>query len=346
MVEKKAIKKQEFSFEDTKKKYSSSASFKPEKFFDLGEPFLKSTGLPGPAIGHTNVLLGHSDTGKTTALIKTAVSAQQKGILPVFIITEQKWNFEHAKILGLDATYNDKTGDWEGFFFYKIGFQYIEQIFEYMNEILDGQAKGDIPYDIVFCWDSIGSIPAKLSFEGKGGNQHTARVISEKYGMGLHQRITGSRNVTEKYTNTVVVVNQPWVEIDMQNPMSQPTIKAKGGNAMYLASTLVFLFGQQKKAGISRIPATKNGRKLIFATRSKISILKNHVNGIAFSDGKIIVTPHGFILDTPEDIKQYKEEHSGYWNKIFSTGEDDVSDGSDIDVTSDDDGEVFELSDD
>ncbi len=32
-------------------------------------------GLPGPAIGHLNMLLGHSDTGKTTALIKTAVDA-------------------------------------------------------------------------------------------------------------------------------------------------------------------------------------------------------------------------------------------------------------------------------
>ena len=40
-------------------------------------------------MGHIVLLRGHSDTGKTTALIKTAVDAQKKGILPVLIITEQ-----------------------------------------------------------------------------------------------------------------------------------------------------------------------------------------------------------------------------------------------------------------
>ena len=60
-------------------------------------------GLPGPAMGHINMFLGHSDTGKTTALVKTAVDAQRKEILPVFIITEQKWDFEHAKLMGLDC---------------------------------------------------------------------------------------------------------------------------------------------------------------------------------------------------------------------------------------------------
>ena len=62
--------------------------FKPDRFFDLGPAFLDATGIPGPAMGHLQMFLGHSDTGKTTALIKTAVDAQRKGILPVIIITE------------------------------------------------------------------------------------------------------------------------------------------------------------------------------------------------------------------------------------------------------------------
>ena len=47
------------------------------------------------------MMLGHSDTGKTTALIQAAVDAQKKGILPIFIITEQKFSFEHAKSNGV-----------------------------------------------------------------------------------------------------------------------------------------------------------------------------------------------------------------------------------------------------
>ena len=30
-------------------------------------------------------------------------------------------------------------------------------------------------------------------------------------------------------------------------------------------------------------------------TRTKISIMKNHVNGLGYEDGKILVTPHGFL---------------------------------------------------
>ncbi len=100
-----------------KKKFSTSAKYKPQRFFDLGAPFLDAVGLPGPAMGHINMFLGHSDTGKTTALVKTAVDAQKKGILPVFIITEQKWSFEHAKLMGFecDEVVDTETGELESY---------------------------------------------------------------------------------------------------------------------------------------------------------------------------------------------------------------------------------------
>jgi hypothetical protein len=101
------------------------------------------------------------------------------------------------------------------------------------------------------------------------------------------------------------VLNQPWVLLP-DNPFGQPEIQAKGGTAVWLASILVFLFGNQKKAGISHIDATKNGRKVSFAIRTKISILKNHVNGIGYKDGKIIAVPHGYILDTKESLDKLK----------------------------------------
>ena len=96
-----AIKKKDFG--DIKKQFSSSAKYKPQRYFDLGPQFLDAVGLPGPAIGHLNMLLGHSDTGKTTAVIKAAMDAQKKGILPVFIITEQKWDFSDAKHMGFNC---------------------------------------------------------------------------------------------------------------------------------------------------------------------------------------------------------------------------------------------------
>ena len=316
-----ALKKKDFS--SIKSKYSKQAKFKTDRFFDLGDAFLDATGLPGPAMGHINMLLGHSDTGKTTALVKTAVDAQKKGILPVFIITEQKWDFPHAKLMGMDVeeVVDTETGEieYDGFFLFNNHFEYIEQITDYINELLDAQEKGELDYDLLFLWDSVGSVPCKMTWEGKGGKQHNASVLSDKIGMGLNQRISGSRRTDRQHTNTLVVVNQPWVELP-DNPFGQPKIKAKGGEALWLNSTLVFLFGNQKGAGTTKISAVKDKRKVKFATRTKISIMKNHVNGLGYEDGKILVTAHGFMKgkDSTEEkksVEEYKSENSDFWKK-------------------------------
>lgn len=318
-----ALKKKDFK--SIKSKFSKQAKFKSDRFFDLGPAFLDATGLPGPSMGHINMFLGHSDTGKTTALVKTAADAQKKGILPVFIITEQKWDFPHAKLMGMEVeeVVDEETGEieYDGFFLFNNHFEYIEQITDYINELLDAQEKGELDYDLLFLWDSVGSVPCKMTYDGKGGKQHNASVLADKIGMGLNQRISGSRRVDKKHTNSLVVVNQPWVELP-DNPFGQPKIKAKGGESLWLNSTLVFLFGNQKNAGTTKISAVKDKRKVKFATRTKISIMKNHVNGMGYEDGKILVTAHGFMpgKDSTEEkksVEQYKSENASYWKGML-----------------------------
>ena len=314
-----AIKKKEFSLDAIKNKYSTKTKYKDTEFYEVDEAFHSSCGLPGPALGNINMFLGHSNSSKTTALVKAAVSVQKKGHLPVFIITEKKWSWDHAVELGLVAEITD--GEWDGQFIFNDNFDYIEQVTDYINELLDEQEKGNIPYSLCFLWDSVGSVPCKMTFDGKGGKQHNASVLADKIGMGIQARITKSRKEDYPYTNTMVVVNQPWVELP-DNPFGQPTIKAKGGEALWLASALVFLFGNQKNAGINHITATKNGRTVSYAIRTKISVLKNHINGLGYKDGKIIATPQGYIADTKEALEEYKKQYSQYWNAILSgTGE-------------------------
>jgi hypothetical protein len=321
-----AIKKNDFS--SIKKKFSKEAEYKPDRFFDLGDAFLDATGIPGPAMGHLNMFLGHSDTGKTTALVKAAVDAQKKGILPVFIITEQKWNWDHAVLMGFNKE--------DDFYLFNSDFEYIEQITDFINEILDSQEKGEIPHDILFLWDSVGSVPCKMTYDGKGGKQHNASVLSDKIGMGLNQRITGSRRLDKKYTNTLIVVNQPWVELP-DNPFGQPKIKAKGGESIWLNSTLVFLFGNQKGAGTTKISITKDNRKVKIATWSKISIMKNHVNGLGYEDGKILVTAHDFMkgkddTEKKKSLEDYKKEHGDYISKVLGVNVTDA----DVEVVTED----------
>jgi hypothetical protein len=328
-----ALTKKKFDLDKVKQEESAQAEMKPERFFDCGEAFMDAVGVPGPAMGHINLCLGHSDTGKSTAVIKTAMDAQKKGVLPVFIITENKWSFGHAKLMGFEVEeiVNEQTGNirYDGDFLFRNDFQYVEQVTDWINHLLDKQAKGKLPYDLLFLWDSIGSIPCKMTFEGKGGKQHTASALQDKIGMGLAGRITSSRFASSEYTNTLVIVNQAWVELP-DNPYGKPKIKARGGNAAYYGASYVFLFGNQKGSGTSGVTITKDTRKLKFGMITKISLMKNHINGLGFEDGKIMITPDDFYPGkTPPEqkrsIERYKREHGDYLATIFGG---DISDAS------------------
>lgn len=312
-----AIKKKEISLSSIKDRFSTKTKYKETEFYNCGEAFYEACGLPGPVLGGINLFLGHTNSSKTTAMILAAADAQRKGHLPVFIITERKWSWEHSVELGLQASKND-DGEWDGDFIFNDSFDYIEQATDFINELIDSQEKGDLPYNLAFFIDSIGSIPCKMTYEGRGGKMANASVLSDKIGLGIHSRITKTKKEDYPYYNTLVVINQPWVSTDMTNPMAQPEIKAKGGESLWLASTLVFLFGKQKGAGINHIDATKNGRKVSFAIRTRISILKNHLNGLGYKDGKIIAVPQGYIADTKEALDNYKKEYSQYWSGILS----------------------------
>ena len=210
--------------------------------------------------------------------------------------------------------------------YFNNNFEYIEQITNYINRVVGCSRKGDLEYDLLFLWDSVGSVPCKMTYDGKGGKQHNAAVLADKIGMGINQRISGSRRSDSKYENTLVIVNQPWVELP-DNPFGQPKIKAKGGEAIWLNSSLVFLFGNQKNAGTTKITAVKDKRKVKFATRTKVSVMKNHINGLGYEDGRILVTAHGFLAgkDAAEEkksIEKYKSEHSEYWKDIIGIGSD------------------------
>ena len=97
----------------SKKGLDKNIKFKDQEWIPLSPAFGEVTSVPGIPMGHIVLLRGHSDTGKTTAMIEAAVSAQNNGILPVFIITEMKWNWEHAKQMGLqvDEVVDKDTGE-------------------------------------------------------------------------------------------------------------------------------------------------------------------------------------------------------------------------------------------
>jgi len=324
---------------------STSIKMKEQKWIPLSAAFQNCLSIPGVPIGHITLLRGHSDTGKTTALLEAAVSAQKMGILPVFIITEMKWNWDHARQMGLQfeevADDNGEVSDYKGFFIYvdRERLNTIEDVAAFIADLLDEQKKGNLPYDLCFFWDSVGSIPSRLSVESnKNNNEWNAGAMSQQFGNFINQKIVLSRKESQPYTNTMVAVNKIWVA-KAENIMAQPKMKNKGGDTMYFDASLIITFGNVTNSGTNKIKATKNGKEVEFAKRTKISCDKNHVNDVT-STSKVIMTAHGFIDDDKKAIDKYKKEYSKDWLKTLGSSDFDV-----VIETDEDNRDIFDASD-
>ena len=159
-----------------KKGLDKNIKFKEQDWIPLSKAFQDVTSIPSIPMGHIVLLRGHSDTGKTTAMIEAAVSAQKRSIMPVFIITEMKWNWEHAIQMGLDINITrDENGeiiDYEGNFIYvdRETINSIEDVAAFILDLMDEQKKGNLPFDLLFLWDSIGSVPCEMSLKSNKNN--------------------------------------------------------------------------------------------------------------------------------------------------------------------------------
>jgi len=325
-----------------KKGLDKKVKFKDQEWIPLSPAFREVASVPGIPMGHIVLLRGHSDTGKTSALVEAATSAQQMNVMPVFIITEMKWNWDFARKMGLqvDIEKDPKTGEitnYKGNFIYvdRESLDCIEDVASFILDLMDEQKKGNLPYDLLFLWDSIGSIPCRMSIEKKSNNNEwNAGAMSTQFGNNVNQRITLSRKESSPYTNTLVGVNKVWTQ-KPANPMAQPKMMNKGGFTMWYDATFVVTFGNIANAGTSKIKAKKDKRQVEFAKRTNLQIDKNHINGVT-TKGKIVMTPHGFILDDDKAIKKYKEDHSNEWVKILG--------GDDFNIIEEQDESVFEAS--
>ena len=332
-----AIKKS-FSLDKFKKSKglsNSSIKFKEQRWIPLSKAFQEITSIPGIPEGHITLLRGHSDTGKTTALLEAAVAAQKMGILPVFIITEMKWSWEHAREMGLEfqEVVDESTGeivDYEGFFIYTDRGQMntIEDVAAFILDLIDDQKQGDLPYNMCFFWDSIGSVPCDLSVRSnKNNNEWNAGAMSTQFGNNVNQKILLSRKEGSKYTNTLVAINKVWT-MKPESPMGMAKLQNKGGMSMWYDATLVVTFGNITNPGTSKIKAIKSGMQVEFAKRTNIQIEKNHINGIQ-SRGRIVMTPHGFIDDEKKAIDKYKDAHKDRWLTLLGSVDFDlVEEGS------------------
>lgn len=317
-VRKPTLKKS-FSLDDFKKRTGGEDVPDKQLRWLVGSPALqKSTGLPGFPIGYVSLARGFTNTGKSTAICEGIVSAQKMGILPIIIDTENNMGRERLKKMGFD---------WDKDFHYLVDNDFlltnfgkkqdpkrkeasIEDMAEAINYFLDEQEAGNLPFELLFAIDSLGSLDCiktinALEKNTNDNNMWNAGAFEKAFKYMLNNTIPSSRKETRKYTNTVIGVQKIWID-----NMGQGVVKHKGGETFYYGARLIYHFGGIAAHGTKIIDATSKTRKVSYGIQTKINVAKNQIDGplggISF-EGDIISTPHGFIL--PEGIDDYKKEH-------------------------------------
>ncbi len=342
---KQPIGKKEFDLDSFKEKegLDFNVSEKELSWIPFSDGFHEALKIPGIPIGYFTSFRGYSNTGKSTAIYEAVAGCQKIGILPIIYETENNWNWEHAKNIGIkfEEVVDEETGEinYKGDFIFiqgqdllrmyanydhqhsKMGTKplryepVVEDVSYHMHTILDAQQEGRLPRNVAFFWDSVGSLNCFKGATSKTtNNQWTAGALSTCFKSLINFRIPASRRADSEYTATFAVVQQIW--LDNENKV----IKHKGGEAFFYSPRLIIHFGGILTHSTEKLKATLNGEDFQFGVQTRIRCEKNQVNGIE-QKGEIASTPHGYW--NPDKINDYKEKHKDFIKRALNTTLDD-----------------------
>lgn len=336
---KKAVSKQNFDLDNFKNNNGMAVKVKQKElsWIPLSDSFHEALKIPGIPRGYFTSFRGFSNTGKSTAMYEAVVGCQKIGDLAVIMETEGNWNWEHARNIGVqfEEIVDESTGevvDYKGDFIFMSGddllqryanFDYsngtqksnslrnepiIEDVANFMVELLDAQAEGSLPRNLCFLWDSVGSLNGFKSVMSKANNnQWNAGSMEAAFKALVNHRIPASRTEGKPYINTFAVVQKVW--LDNENKK----IKHKGGEAFFYSPRIIVHFGGIMSHATDKLKAqiTKDGNKMEyqFGIQTRVTCEKNQVNGIE-EKGKLASTPHGYW--NPDKINDYKEKHKDF----------------------------------
>lgn len=337
-LKKKEVKK--FNVNDFKKslKLPTNAD-KPMEWFIMPKGFSDALSLPGIPKGYFTGCCGWNSTGKSTIKNCLIASAQKQGVLPILFETESNFDFQYAINCGMEATpvteVDEETGeikivDYDGDFILfnnesiceycgdmdystmtrkstKRKVAVVEDIAYIINDLLDKQENGELPVELLFIWDSVGSVGSWKSYTSKSGNNmFDANSISVAFNTIVNTRIPSSRSQNYPYTNSFFIVNKIW-DSSMAT-MGKPSVKLKGGVSFEYALRLLIFCGKIVTSGVKKLQATLKGEKYVFGTEAPISIKKNHLPtpyNVTY-EGEIICTSHGIIAES--ELDGYKKK--------------------------------------
>ena len=339
------MSKNTFSIDKFKKSIKLTPPiYKKDKYVVLDEYLQEVIKLPGLPMGHIVFDYGLSDSGKTTLLAHAVAKCQEQGILPVIILTgpEKKVDWDRFRAMGVKYTGDlpENQQEKDEFILVQEDCEYLEDAFNFMNDIITEVEEGRLPHDIYIFHDSVGNTLSEKAVEidkktgkrvVKDIHMKNAKIVGENL-ISLAPRINNSRKDNRPHFVGAYFITSMYQGAPAF-PGAPTPWKIKGGNKPKFVSSLMIRHNAGKK-----LTATKNGSKLNFGMTTKISVTKNHINGEEYS-GEFVITKDAILPNEKSAIDAYKDLKKQEWGSfeiIDSKGE--IHEGKDefgIDITKD-----------
>jgi recombination protein RecA len=292
--------------------YKGAVSYTPDtaqialvtvnKWVELNQDIQDAIELPGLPFGVITCVYGKPDTGKTTLLMEGIAACQRKGVLPILILSEHKFDF-------------DRLGDWMGADPSEMvvlhadtleqGYSYIEKI---LKEVKNGkliveQEKGEdviidmTDLDCFIFWDSIGNTlsTSQLDYEVEEWAKNMG-----KHAQGIKAMTKRANYLISKVRGKVGILflNQSYTSMPSYGP---PVETPYGGDGVPYSSALVI---RTRRKGDLKV--TTGGKEGVIGLETLLEVKKNHITNKKVK-GSVYTVASGMIAADPKALDANKK---------------------------------------
>lgn len=283
-----------------KKEEIEETVYKPLQYVVMPECFQKAIGLPGIALGHSTMLYGLSDSGKSDILLKIAKEAVSQDIVPFLIVTENKLDKERLDLYGLKHGENCIVEE---------TITTLEDVYDYISMKVHDIQKGKLKQNAIILWDSWAGTHSRETIDidkdnGKILKKHSVMKnaqVGGQYNSIVMKRIASTREMNCDFSLGLVMVNQAYTS-PPEYPGAPASIVANGGNKIWFPLSLSILVKEGK-----RIKTVIKGQEYKIGLVTKLRVDKNHINGI-YTEGEILLSGPDMLEPTDSNIKDVKEQ--------------------------------------
>lgn len=282
-----------------KKEEITETVYKPLQYVIMPKVFQEAVGLPGIALGHSTMLFGLSDSGKTDILLKVAKEAVAQDVIPFIVITENKMDKDRLNDYGLVHGQNCIIEE---------QIKTLEEVYDYISMKVEDLKTSKLKQNCIILWDSWAGTHAKdtveIDKEGRILKKHSVMKnaqVGGQYNSIVMERITSTREMTCDYSLGLLMLNQAYTS-PPEFPGAMPSIIANGGNKIWFPLSLSILIKEGQ-----RIQTKVNGKNYKIGLVSKLRVEKNHINGI-YTEGELLLSGNEMLENTEKNVKEVKEK--------------------------------------